>query len=165
MAQIDMTTVAGSVQSIFLTMMGLSLSVLDAPCAVDADRLTSSVYLEGAWNGAVSLQCSRRLACAIAGQFLSIDPPEEVDDDVRDVLGEIANIIGGNLKATMGADVRLSLPSVIVGSDYRVHLCGSAASNSVGFRFSGGEFLVTVLCKEGAARQALGLESAPNPPI
>jgi chemotaxis protein CheX len=151
MAQISMATVAEVVQSIFLTMMDVQLSVLEAPCAAPAQRVTSSVYLEGAWNGAVALQCNRGQACQFAGQFLAADPPQEVDDDVRDVLGEIANMIGGNLKATMGTDVRLSLPSVIDGSDYGLHVCGSAVSNSVGFRYSGGEFLVTVLSKEGAA--------------
>ncbi len=53
------------------------------------------------WNGAVLLECDRRQACRFAGRFLSMDPPETVDDVVRDVLGELANMIGGNLKCIL----------------------------------------------------------------
>jgi chemotaxis protein CheX len=63
-----------------------------------ADRLTSAVHLAGDWNGAVLLECDRRQACRFAGRFLSMDPSDTVDDVVRDVLGELANMIGGNLK-------------------------------------------------------------------
>ena len=41
-------------------------------------------------------ECTRDQACQLAGRFLAMDPPEAVDDDVRDMLGELANMIGGN---------------------------------------------------------------------
>ena len=89
------------------------------------DRITSSVYLEGEWNGAISFECNRKHACQIARQFLASEPPEDVDADVRDVIGELANMIGGNIKSAIATDVRLSLPSVIDGSNYELHVCGS----------------------------------------
>jgi chemotaxis protein CheX len=77
-----------------------------------------------------------------------MDAPEEMDNDVRDAVGEIANMIGGNMKAAMGRDVRLSLPTVIDGCDYEMRVCGSAVEHTVAFNYSGGDFWVTVLVKD-----------------
>lgn len=147
MELVNPATIAEIVHSIFSTMMDVDVSVADTPMVPSGDRLTASVCLEGAWNGAVSLQCGQRQACEFAGRFLAIDPPEDVDDDVRDVLGEIANMIGGNMKSSMGTEVRLALPTVINGSDYEVRVCGSSVQDTVGFQYFGGQFWVTVLRK------------------
>jgi len=40
------------------------------------------------------------------------------DEDVRDALGELANMLAGNLKSVLPSGVVLSMPSVIEGSDY-----------------------------------------------
>ena len=138
------STVAQIAESIFTTMMEIDVCATDAPWQPTEDRLTSSVYLEGEWNGAVSLVCEWRQAREFAGKFLSMDPPEPVDNDVRDVLGELANMIGGNIKSMMAKDVRLSLPSVIDGSSYELRICGSHIEEVVGFRFYGGDFWVLV---------------------
>jgi chemotaxis protein CheX len=133
------------VESIFTTMLNLDIKIDDSPFHPVADRITSSVYLEGDWNGAVSLECSQQQACQFAGQFLSEDPPQTVNDDVRDVLGELANMIGGNIKSLIPGQIRLSMPSVIDGHDYAVRVCGSTVEEKVGFRFDGGVFRITVL--------------------
>lgn len=146
---VSVDVVAQIVESIFATMLDLEVRAVDEPSLPVGDRLTSSVYLEGEWNGAVSLECSRRQACHFAGQFLAADPPDTVDDDVRDVLGELANMIGGNIKSTMDGAIRLSMPSVIEGSHYEVRVCGAEVQDKVAFRFVGGDFCVTVLGGHG----------------
>jgi chemotaxis protein CheX len=150
--------VAEIVQSIFSTMIGMDVSVAaEAASFPKGDGLTSSVYLEGDWNGAVCFECNRQHACHIAGRFLSINPPDVIDDDVRDVLGELANMIGGNIKSTISSDVRLSLPSVVDGQNYRIHVCGSDVETRMAFRFPEGVFWVTILAKENVqiAREPL----------
>ena len=150
------------VQSIFSTMIGVDTEVEEIPWSPKGDRLTSSVYLEGEWNGAISFECNRKHACQIAGHFLAADPPEEVDADVRDVIGELANMIGGNIKSAISNDVRLSLPSVIDGSNYELHVCGSGPQDRIAFRFPSGVFWVTIQAKDQASRidQSEGLCSA-----
>ncbi|MGA2571388.1 MAG: chemotaxis protein CheX [Terracidiphilus sp.] len=140
------------VQSIFATMIGVDIVAEDVPWSPTGDRLTSSVYLEGDWNGAISFECNRKHACHIAGHFLASDPPDEVNDDVRDVIGELANMIGGNVKSAISTDVRLSLPSVIDGSNYELHVCGSGSQDRIAFRFPSGVFWITVQAKDQAAR-------------
>ena len=112
-AEVSVEILAQIVQSVFATMMGIEVSNCDVPWDHSGDRMTSLVYLTGDWNGAVMLECNPRQACQFAGLILCMEPPETADDDVRDVLGELANMIGGNMKSGMSTGVRLSMPSVM----------------------------------------------------
>ncbi|HXN46071.1 MAG TPA: chemotaxis protein CheX [Bryobacteraceae bacterium] len=144
-APIQPSEVIQVVQSVFETMMSLPVNQDGTPWFPSADRLTSAVHLAGDWNGAVLLECSRNQACRFAGRFLSQYPPASVDDDVRDVLGELANMIGGNLKCVLTRGIRLSMPSVVDGSDYSMRVCGSAIRERIALECDEGPFWVTVL--------------------
>ena len=137
------------VESVFATMLSLTVNQEGTPWFPSADRLTSALHLAGDWNGAVLLECSRSQACRLAGRFLSQDPPESVDDDVRDVLGELANMIGGNMKSGMVAGISLSMPTVMDGSNYDLHVCGATVQDQLSFQCEDGEFLVTVMSTAG----------------
>jgi chemotaxis protein CheX len=145
LTEVNMEILAQIVKSVFVTMMNLEVSPTSDTAAPVGDRLTSFVQLTGDWNGAVVLECSRRQACQFAGLILSMDPPDVVDDDVRDVLGELANMIGGNMKSEMATGIRLSMPTVMDGSDYDLRICGSEVKERSGFECSEGRFWVTVL--------------------
>ncbi len=132
------------VESVFGTMISLDVSESEAPWFSGGDRLTSVVHLAGDWNGAVLLECDRPQACRFAGRFLSVDPPGMVDDVVRDVLGELANMIGGNLKCALTPGIRLSSPSVVDG-DYSLRVCGAEIEERQTFQCAEGLFWVTVL--------------------
>jgi CheY-specific phosphatase CheX len=125
--------------------MNLEVSPGETPWAPSNDQLTSAVHLSGAWNGALLFECDRRQACQFAGRFLSMDPPEAVNDDVRDVLGELANMIGGNLKCILVPGIRLSMPSVVDGSDYSMRVCGAEVRERLAFQCGEGTFWITVL--------------------
>jgi chemotaxis protein CheX len=133
------------VESVFATMLNLEASECGTPWVPNSDRLTAAVHLAGDWNGAVLLECDRPQACWFAGCFLSTAPPDTVDDDVRDVLGELANMIGGNLKCVLTRGIRLSMPSVVDGSDYSMRVCGAKISERLAFQSALGLFWITVL--------------------
>jgi|SRR5580698_5855493 chemotaxis protein CheX len=143
-AEISVNSLVRIVQSVFTTMMNLEVVQVDAPIRPGDERLTSFVHLTGGWNGAVLVECGSRQACRFAGRFLSLDPPRSVDDDVRDVLGELANMIGGNMKAVMPVAVRLSMPTVMEGH-FDLHICGSQLAERLSFESADGNFWVTVL--------------------
>jgi chemotaxis protein CheX len=133
------------VESVFATMLSLEVGQCGAPWFPSGDRLTSAIQMAGEWNGAVLLECDRKQGCRFAGRFLSIDPPDTVDDIVRDVLGEMANMIGGNLKCVLSPGIRLSMPSVVDGGDYRIKVCGAEVRDRIAFQSAEGPFWVTVL--------------------
>jgi chemotaxis protein CheX len=133
------------VESVFVNMMDLEVSMSEALWVPSNDQLTSAVHLSGDWNGALLLECSRRQACKFAGRFLSSDPPETVNDDVRDVLGELANMLGGNMKSAVVPGLSLSMPSVTDGSDYGLRVIGSEIHDRLAFDCAEGPFWVTLL--------------------
>lgn len=133
------------VKSVFTAMLHLEVGECGEPWFPSGERLTAAVHLAGDWNGAVLLECDRRQACRFAGRFLSMDPPDTVDDVVRDVLGELANMTGGNLKCVLTRGIRLSMPSVVDGSDYSVRVCGAKVRERLSFQCAEGLFWITVL--------------------
>ena len=143
--EIPPSELAQIVESVFGAMLGLEAGECGAPWFPGGDRLTAAVHLAGDWNGAVLLECDRRQACRFAGRFLSMDPPGTVDDVVRDVLGELANMLGGNLKCVLTRGIRLSMPSVVDGSDYSLRICGAEARERLAFQCAEGPFWVTVV--------------------
>ena len=68
-----------------------------------------------------------------------------LDGDVRDVMGELANMVAGNLKSLLPRGVDLSMPSVIEGSDYSLHICGVGAVERMSFSSAPGDFRITLL--------------------
>jgi hypothetical protein len=70
--------------------------------------------------------------------FLSANPPEKVDDVVRNMLGELVNMIGGNLKCVMARGLRLSIFCCL-------RICGAEVLERLAVRCFEGPFWVTVL--------------------
>jgi chemotaxis protein CheX len=56
---------------------------------------------------------ARRAAAA----FLAMELDEVSEDDLSDVLGELANIVGGNVKAMLPPGCFLSLPQVVLAPE------------------------------------------------
>ena len=74
--------------------------------------LVASIEIEGAWKGEVALFCSESLAHRVAAHLFEMDPAEVTDEEVRETLGEINNIISGNLKRLLPEPCHLSAPVV-----------------------------------------------------
>lgn len=77
----------------------------------------SSVSINGSWTGHVVYASSMEAARRAAGAFLAMGPDEVSEEDLSDVLGELANIIGGNVKAMLPPGALLSLPQVVLAPE------------------------------------------------
>jgi chemotaxis protein CheX len=77
----------------------------------------SSVSITGSWNGAVVYASSTAAARKAAAAFLAMEEDEVSTEDLSDVLGELANIVGGNVKAMLPAGALLSLPQVVLAPE------------------------------------------------
>jgi chemotaxis protein CheX len=131
---------------IFETMLGVEVEAAGQQWQPARDRLTGAVYLAGAWRGAVLLECDRAQACDFTNRLMAVPLPDDVDDDVRDTMGELANMIGGNLKSVLPRGVVLSMPSVVEGGDYSLRVCGgNAIVERVACRSPAGVFWITLV--------------------
>jgi chemotaxis protein CheX len=77
----------------------------------------SSVSITGSWTGHVVYASSTLAAKKAAAAFLAMEPDEVSTEDVSDVLGELANIVGGNVKAMLPPGAQLSLPQVVLAPE------------------------------------------------
>jgi chemotaxis protein CheX len=90
---------------------------LDPLLPVDDETVTSDirawVAITGSWEGHVLVTCSRAQARNLAAAFLDMGVDQVADEDVSDVLGELANIVGGNVKSMLPSGSTLSTPSYV----------------------------------------------------
>jgi len=149
------------VAMVFQTMLEVETQPHLAPWNSYPDVVTAVVHFTGAWHGAVLLECTRQQACQFARLLMSIEIPEALNEDVRDALGELANMLAGNLKSVLPPGVYLSMPSVIEGSDYSLDICGKRAMERVPFWSDLGIFGVTLV--ETAGRFDSSRRRAPEP--
>jgi CheY-specific phosphatase CheX len=126
--------------------------------ATCASTFTASVFYAGAWQGALILDCTREQAMEWSARLMSLDPPISLDD-ARDGLGELTNVMAGNLKPLLPPGVGLSIPSVVQGSDYSLRLCGGNLTETLCFEDQYGTFRITLIeimpahdASSGAAR-------------
>ncbi len=147
------TDVVRIVQDIFTTMLGMEVEVNDSLTpAADSPVVSASMHLTGPWNGAVLLQCGLPAACQFTATMLGADEPGDADDTVKDVMGELINMVAGNFKSLLGGGTHLSLPTVVEGSDYRFRILRGEQTARVGFLTPAGPLFVTLVEIREAAR-------------
>ncbi|GAA0814387.1 chemotaxis protein CheX [Spirilliplanes yamanashiensis] len=83
----------------------------------NSSEVHSSVSITGSWQGVVVYGSSQEAAKQAAAAFLAMEPDEVSAEDLADVLGELANIVGGNVKAMLPAGCFLSLPQVVLAPE------------------------------------------------
>jgi chemotaxis protein CheX len=138
------------VREIFSTMVGLE-DLLHLPIQIDPitefkDCISSLVGLAGSYNGLVSLHMPSVLANKATGFMLGMEVTE-VNDDVNDAMGEIANMIAGSFKQHLsksGLDVQLSTPSVVYGKEYVITLGNNPDQIALRFASDDDWFMVAV---------------------
>lgn len=139
--------ISACTQEIFSTMIMLEVTQGEAFRRTDSNlknSVSGIVGLAGETKGMLSIHLPEKAALAVTTAFLGMEV-EEVDEDVCDAIGELANMLGGSLKAAIdpgGSKVQLSMPSTIHGEEYTIDCLADAELISVPFKFAEHEFLV-----------------------
>jgi chemotaxis protein CheX len=107
--------------------------------------LSGCVRIMGDWEGAVTLHCSPTLASRIASIMFDIPEQYMTFEHVQDALGELVNMVGGNIKSLLPAPNRLSLPAVKRGIDHSAFLPGGKVISRIDFECLGEPFFVVLL--------------------
>ncbi len=134
------------VGDVFGAMLGMELGHVERgpePAGTEG-VLSAGVYFTGPWRGAALVECTPSQAREFARRLMPLEGPLSTDD-VRDALGEIANMVGGNLKAILPAGVGISMPSVVAGSDFTLRVCGGRILTRVTLDSEVGLFRVVVV--------------------
>jgi chemotaxis protein CheX len=100
----------GIASSVWGDMLGLPLEA-GAP-AVAPECICARVGISGAFSGTVTVELAVPLARRVAAALFAMSEDEVSDSEVSDAVGEVVNILGGNLKAMLPGPSALSLPTV-----------------------------------------------------
>ena len=110
---IDEATIQSIAEDAWTALVGEDEILLPIPGELPADVVSSWVDVVGPWTGTVVLTTGRETAAGLTRALLGDHAPVELDDeDVADAFGEIANVVGGNVKAALPGPSALSLPDV-----------------------------------------------------
>lgn len=133
-------------ESIFASVLGLEISeTSDAILTRGVPTMAGRVQITGAFEGSVALHCSDGLARRAAAIMFSTDEGETRREDAHEVVAELANMAGGNIKALMAEPSQLSLPAVAEGIDLVDSVPGTRLVTSVFFQCLGEPVKVTLL--------------------
>ncbi len=141
-------------ESVLSTMMGLSATMgvpsMDSPGPGPLGGVSAMVSIVGAWSGAGVVGCDEKFARRLAGAMLMTEY-DSVNDDVLDAMGEIGNMIIGNVKNGLEAAVgtlALGVPTVTFGRDFATRSMVKQAWTLVPFTCDGDKFFVQVQLTE-----------------
>ncbi len=137
-----------SVDEVFHLMMGVECHRQDRPMSPDAESVTAVVGFGGLLSGACVFHCSANGAMKIAGRLTGMDF-SVIDETVQDALGEICNMVAGAWKGKvpdLAAHCGLSIPAVITGRDYNLHVQAPEFQLYHCYRFEDVGFEVTIIC-------------------
>jgi chemotaxis protein CheX len=110
---IDEPTVQAIAEDAWIALVGEDEILVPLPGELPADPVSSWVDVVGPWTGSVVLSTGAQTAAELTRALLGETAPELLDhEDVADAFGEIANVIGGNVKAALPGPSALSLPEV-----------------------------------------------------
>jgi flagellar motor switch protein FliN/FliY len=126
-------------------------------------RLVSAVHFAGEVVGTMSLHVSQEFATLITTTMLGIEESQiDSEEEVKDVLGELANIISGNLRSEFqDSDLScvISTPSITRGSDFKIEASKMGDLCKWIFRHKKHELIVEISLKEdlGAKAEIAGM--------
>lgn len=140
--------IVNAASEVFDTMLSMALETMESVPDEPADdyRYVGSVSFTGDIAGNIRFGLSGAFAALITAEMMGMEPGEIADPaDVADVIGEVSNMIGGDLKSRLcdaGWNCTLSIPSVTMGNDFTIRTKNFDVRETCVFRH--GEHVATV---------------------
>ena len=155
---IDTSVIVGAVQqateSVFSMMLDLPVEIQPHQTVPQPDPVDGVVALlgfTGPWTGTGVLYCDERFACKIGSAMLMTEVTQ-INGDVLDGLGEVANMVLGNFKESLEprtGPLGLSVPTVVYGKNFSTRSAIKAEWILVPFNSAdGGRFEVRVCMQQ-----------------
>jgi chemotaxis protein CheX len=137
--------IVGITQDVWSSFTGRPVDAGPGDAALDGSDVTvGRVAVTGGWRGWVLLACPTRLARTAAAAMFDRPAETLTDDEVADALGELTNMIGGNVKSLLPGPSRLSMPAVTVGASATGPPPGAVLVNTVSLACDGLPLAVSV---------------------
>lgn len=143
-----MTTMCSDIETIAQTIweatLGSPIALGGQDSLVEESQVTCLVHLHGAFQGAVMIQCPNTLGAKLTASMLQ-GPTLPSTEDVIDALGELTNMLAGNVKPLLATPSSISLPTVAFGPRFELGVSGTTVLARVPFICDGQPLVVTIL--------------------
>jgi chemotaxis protein CheX len=127
----DVAIITQDVWASFLQVSIEQIAVDDGPLA-GRPSMVGAVRVTDAWFGAVVLEMTPGLARSVAATMFDSTPEVVTESEIVDALGELTNMVGGNVKSLLPAPSQLSLP-IVSESVWPTTVPGSTAVCRIAF--------------------------------
>ncbi len=146
----DPANLQSSVEEVFNLMLGVDCQIVTQTTQDprEAETITAVVGFGGLLSGACVFRSGSSTALKIAARLTGMEFTE-MDDTVKDAIGEICNMLAGAWKGKvpdLSANCGLSIPAVITGSSYNIHVQAPEFRLHHTYRFDDAAFEVTIIC-------------------
>lgn len=144
----DPRNLDASVEEVFQMMLGVECQRDDSPIVLEDESVTAVVGFGGLLSGACVFRTGGSAAMNIAAHMTGMEFTE-IDDTVKDGIGEICNMLAGAWKGKvpeLAAHCGLSVPAVITGRNYNLHVQAPEFKLFHAYRFENSCFDVTIVC-------------------
>lgn len=126
--------IRGGVREIYSMMLGLEVICKEdvddtAPIPTVISGVCGTVSVTGKMNGTIYMSMSEKMAKDATCRIMGSDPASVSDEELSDVIGELTNMVTGNLKSKMtdqGYNCTLSIPNVMIGKDVKIEATQSS---------------------------------------
>jgi chemotaxis protein CheX len=150
-------SVVNSVSEVFDMMLSMDVKPFSETegAPVLSNRIVGSISFSGKVLGRLNLHIPEYLAKQMAGSLMGMDP-DEIDglDEVKDVVGEICNMVSGALKSDLcdkGMTCKVSPPSFTTGTDFEMEILNLTRHETFFFDRQNEIFMVEVGLKKSDA--------------
>ena len=147
--------VSTAIAEVFETMLSIDLKELDSDCRVEMEgnTITGTVSFAGKIMGNFNFVSTEKCARMLTVAMLGMEENEiEGQEEINDVIGELSNMIGGDIKSRFcdsGFETQLSIPSITSGSDYKIQTRDFAKKERYIFEHKEHKIIVEIFIKPG----------------
>lgn len=137
--------IVGITQDVWSSFVGTAIGSAAEEVALDAvDVTVGCVAVTGDWKGCVLLACPKQLARTAASAMFDLPAEQLTGDEIADALGELTNMVAGNIKSLLPGPSRLSIPVVMVGASSTVRMPSAVLVNTVSLACEGLPLTVSI---------------------
>jgi chemotaxis protein CheX len=139
--------------TVFSTMLNTTpeFGPFESDCTTGEEQVAGTVGFTGSLNGIIHFCSSASFARRLTCRMLSMEESEiEGNEMINDVIGELTNMLAGQIKHRMqqaGTHCLLTVPSVMRGSNVKSASSSHSVRKSVYFKCHGGHAVIEAAIK------------------
>ena len=148
--------ITNAVSDVFDTMLSMeveSLATYQPDEGLNGTHIVGTVSFAGVVMGNLNMRVGGEFARQITAAMLGMETDEiDGEEEIYDVIGEVCNMIGGDLKSRLcdlGLTCELSIPSITSGKEFSIKTKGWDRNELYAFRNQQQTAVLEVFIKSG----------------